>query len=197
VLDEQFQECIGRICAILDGLEIPYHFTGGIAASYYGEPRLTQDIDLVLQLQTDRPETMALLEILASKYLVNRQTAVAAIRDCSLFQLLEQETAIKIDLHIGEKIPGELRRSTREEILPGVVVPLVCRVDAILSKLLWVKLGSGKSKRDAIQMLKATGDPDRSQLRQEALKLGVGKELSEVEAALLPGHQPEDPRIYG
>jgi hypothetical protein len=33
---------------VLDRLGIKYHLTGGIAAIAYGEPRMTQDVDLVM-----------------------------------------------------------------------------------------------------------------------------------------------------
>jgi len=33
---------------------IPYMITGGLAAILYGEPRLTNDVDIVLRLDPDR-----------------------------------------------------------------------------------------------------------------------------------------------
>ena len=44
----------------LERLGIPYCITGSVAASVYGEPRLTADIDVVLLLQTP-------LQVLRSK----------------------------------------------------------------------------------------------------------------------------------
>lgn len=46
--DEHFEAGIQQIRDILDELGIHYHFTGGLAASIYGEPRFTQDVDLVI-----------------------------------------------------------------------------------------------------------------------------------------------------
>ena len=174
--DEHFQSCIECICSVLDGLGLSYHFTGGLAASFYGEPRFTQDVDLVIQLSADSPETKALLERLSLGYYINRQVILDAIRQKGLFQVLDQETAIKIDFHVGEKIPGELLRRTRQQLLPrpyrpplpGLTVRLVAKEDAILSKLLWVRLGSEKSKRDVIQMLKGKEEVNRTHLRKQA-----------------------------
>jgi len=197
VYDEHFRTGIEQICAILDDLGIPYHFTGGLAASFYGEPRFTQDVDLVIQLVADRPETETLLGRLSSRYYIDRQVIVEAIRQKGLFQILDQERVVKIDFHVGEKIPGELRRSSRQEIFPGLVVPLVAKEDAILSKLIWIQQGSGKSRRDVIQMLKGAEDLDWQYLRSLAAKLGLASELSDVEEALSAGLKPEDPRITG
>jgi hypothetical protein len=196
VFDEHFQACLERICSILDGLGLPYHFTGGIAASFYGEPRFTQDLDLVVQLSADRPETRALLERLSLNYYLDHQIALDAIRRKSLFQVIDGQSAIKIDFHVGEKIPGELQRSTRQELLPGLTISLVSREDAILSKLLWIRLGSEKSKRDVIQMLRGAENMDWTRLRKEALRLGLATELSRIEeAAKSWGDQTGYPRI--
>ena len=190
--DEHFWACVRRIGSLLEGLGISYHFTGGIASSFYGEPRFTQDIDLVVQLAIDAPETAALLERLSRGYFINRQVIQDAIRRNSIFQALEEETGMKIDFHVGEKIPGELQRSRHLEVAPGLTVPLVAKEDAILSKLFWIKLGSGKSRRDAIQMLKNPEELDITDLRKQALGLGLASELSRIEEAAASGKNAEE-----
>jgi Nucleotidyl transferase AbiEii toxin, Type IV TA system len=116
--------------------------TGGLASSYYGDPRFTQDIDLVIDLSEDRPEVKALLARLSSGYMINEQVAMEAIRQKGLFQAIDEASLIKIDFHVGEKIPGELDRSARYEILPGVTVPIVSKEDVTLAAPLWIKQGS-------------------------------------------------------
>lgn len=43
----------------LNKLSIPYMITGAVASIIYGEPRLTNDIDLVINLKSDDVETFA------------------------------------------------------------------------------------------------------------------------------------------
>jgi hypothetical protein len=69
--------------------------------------------------------------------------------------------------------------------------------DAMLSKMIWMHLGSHKAKHDAVTMWKRGGEFNPAHLRTQALKLGLAKELAEVEEAALPGHHPEDPKITG
>ena len=45
---EGFRPTLSKLVAVLDRLGIRYHLTGGITSVVYGEPRLTQDVDLVL-----------------------------------------------------------------------------------------------------------------------------------------------------
>jgi hypothetical protein len=44
----------------LNSVDVPYMITGAVASTIYGEPRLTQDIDIVLQL--DRSAIGRLIE---------------------------------------------------------------------------------------------------------------------------------------
>lgn len=176
-----FQDSIERITAILDELGLRFHFTGGVASSYYGDPRLTQDLDVVIQLAVDRPETQALFDRLSAGYLINKQDALAAIRRNGLFQVIDETSMMKIDFHVGGKIPNELDRSTRRTILPGLIVPLVCKEDAILSKLLWIKQGSHKARHDVTMMLCRDEDLDRASLSARAVTLGLADLLGTFE----------------
>jgi len=143
-------------------------------------------------LSVDDPATNALLERLSTGYFIDRQTIRDAIRRNSIFQALEDETGMRIDFHVGEKIPGELQRTGYKEVATGLTIPLVAKEDAILSKLFWIQLGSGKSKRDAIQMLKNPEDLDFSRLRLQAARLGLADELSRIEKAAASGQNAED-----
>jgi hypothetical protein len=175
------QETLERIMAILGELGLRYHVTGGVAASFYGDPRFTQDLDLVIQLSAHRPETRALLNRLSSGYLIHEQAAREAIQSNGLFQAIDEASLVKIDFHVGEKIPGELERSKRREVVPGVMAPLVSKEDAILSKLLWIRLGSNKARHDVTMMLKRPEELDRAVLHERAATLGLGDLLTEFE----------------
>lgn len=45
---EAFEHTIGKFAAIAEAIGLPFHITGGSISSAYGEPRLTQDIDIVV-----------------------------------------------------------------------------------------------------------------------------------------------------
>jgi hypothetical protein len=106
---------------------------------------------------------------------------LAAIARNGLFQAIDETSMIKIDFHVGGKIPGELERTTRRSILPGLVAPLVCKEDAILSKLFWIQQGSHKSRHDVTMMLCRDEDMDRASLKERAVRLGLGVLLAEIE----------------
>ena len=181
MIPDDFPETIERLLPILVELGLKFHFTGGVAASYYGDPRFTQDLDLVIDLALHRPETDALLNRLSSGYLIDLPTARDAIARKSLFQAIDERSMIKIDFHVGEKIPGELERGTLREVVPGLLAPMVSQEDAILSKLIWIRIGSEKGRHDVIEMLKRDESLDRIGLHQRAIELGLEDLLTELE----------------
>jgi hypothetical protein len=76
-----------------------------------------------------------------------------------MFQLLDMDQVIKLDLYVRCLIPGELDRSVRTELFPWVALPIVARTDAALSKLIWIEHGSHRSRRDLRRIL-AGATPD-------------------------------------
>ncbi len=170
---------LGRLVHALENARIPFHCTGGIVSSLYGEPRLTQDIDVVLRI-AGSPELSRVISELQSDFFVDELAARQALQDRRMFQALDRDSYIKIDLHIGEGIPGELDRTVRGEVVPGLSVPVVSREDAILSKLLWIQKGSHKSRQDIYGMLRRPIPIDWDRLNGISEQLGVKDLLREL-----------------
>jgi hypothetical protein len=136
---------------------------------------LTQDIDVVLGIEARHIDSFT-TDCLPA-YLISKEAVAEAVHTQGMFQALDQETFIKIDFHVGELVPGELSRSAVVEFLPGLNARLVSKVDAILSKLIWVQQGSGKSKQDLLAMLANPGEFDLELLCQLACTLNVSELL--------------------
>jgi hypothetical protein len=174
------ERTLSRIHEALTTLGLRYHCTGGLVSSLYGEPRMTQDIDIVLRLTGATGEAERLVQALQKQFLLELALVDRAAAQQTMFQALDRETWIKVDFHVGEAVPGELDRSCLDEVLPGLVVPLVSREDAILSKLLWLKKGSEKSRRDAAMMLRSSESLNQVALDARADQLGIRDLLDEI-----------------
>lgn len=178
---EGFRPTLTKLAAVLDRLRIRFHLTGGITSVAYGEPRMTQDIDVVL----DRDRVIAvrdeLLRALSDAgFHFSEQTAHRAIETRQMFQLLDVEQVIKLDLYVRCLIPGELDRSVQAEIFPGVTLPIVARTDAALSKLIWIQQGSHRSRRDLRRILADATPEERATVRRTADEMALGGLLEEV-----------------
>jgi hypothetical protein len=179
--DNELKSTLVDLTNILSELKVSYHLTGGLAASFYGEPRFTQDIDLVIKI--NRGKNLQLLtEALAKRFIIDVDSIRDDINSNQMFQALHEESMIKIDFYVGEAIPNELERSQLKEILPGIVIPIVAVEDIILAKLIWIQKGSAKSRQDIKSIMRLQKSLDLEYLSSQALNLGVKHILSELES---------------
>lgn len=176
---DDLSRTIRTVSSALSSLGVPFHLTGGLASSYYGEPRLTRDAEFVVRLT--RAAGKRLIAELEAEFLIEGLAVLEAIGSRGLFQALHKETLIKADFHVGERIEGELDRSVVREIFDGLRIPVVSKEDAILSKLIWVREGSEKSRGDVIGMLLDPMPVDIGFIRDRAQRLGCGQLLEEAE----------------
>ncbi len=176
-----FQATLAKFTAILRQHGIRFHLTGGVMGAAYGEPRMTQDIDIVIEPAQTRLQVDALVGSLGeSDLLFTEESLRHAVATGGLFQLLDQRECLKLDVYPREMIPGELERSEQLEIFAGVMLPVVSRVDAAASKLVWISKGSHKSRRDLRAMFRNCDDDQRQAIRVWANRLGLTELLEAV-----------------
>ena len=178
---EIFRDTLSRLLAILGRHAVRFHLTGGITSVAYGEPRMTHDIDIVV----DNPALAGCLDefvtaVTQAGFMLDAEAARRAVADRSMFQLFDMAEALKIDVYPREMIPGELDRSTRLELFEGVWIPVVSRPDAAASKLAWASKGSQKSRRDLRQIARLMPPEERPELTRLAGLLGLRDLLAEI-----------------
>lgn len=178
---EIFRDTLSRLLAILTRHAVRFHLTGGITSVAYGEPRMTQDIDIVV----DNPALVRCLDefmVAATKagFMLDAEAVRRAVADRSMFQLFDIAEALKIDIYPREMIPGELDRSAHLEVFEGLSLPVVSRPDAAASKLAWASKGSHKSRRDLRQIVRLMPTKERPELDRLAGLLGLHNLLVEI-----------------
>ncbi len=178
---ESFLPALKRLADILTELDIRFHLTGGLTSIAYGEPRMTQDVDLVLDPDQVRAVESSLLDRLArADFEFSANTASAAITAGKMFQVLDSETVVKLDLYVRCLIPGELERSVMVELFPGTRYPVVSRADAVLSKLIWIQHGSHRSRRDLRRLMEGASAEEGAFVRNQAGRMSLDELLEEV-----------------
>ena len=178
---EAFRGTVERFIGILKSLKIRHHLTGGVVSVAWGEPRMTQDIDIVI----DRVGATANIERLVSEiqsagYFADEQGIRNAIHGGKPFQLLDQVEVLKLDVYPRELVPGELSRSVLAEVFSGSSIAIVSRPDAALSKLIWIRRGSHKSRHDLRQIVRRLSEEENDFLRTQALQLELADLLDSV-----------------
>jgi hypothetical protein len=178
---EIFRATLSRLLEILTHQGIRFHLTGGITTVAYGEPRMTQDIDIVV----DNPSIAGSLDAFIAAtgkagFMLEPAAVRRAVAEKTMFQLFDMAEALKVDIYPREMIPGELDRSAALEVFEGMLVPVASRPDAAASKLAWAAKGSHKSRRDLRQIVRRMPRSERAELDRLAGVLGLGDMLGEI-----------------
>jgi hypothetical protein len=178
---ESFQLTLVKLARILQQHGIRYHLTGGMTSVAYGEPRMTQDIDIVVDPARSKVIVDDFLASLSTSDFMFHEAAVRqAIDRGGLYQLLDRVECLKLDIYPRELIPGELSRTEQLELFSGVTFPVVSRVDAAASKLVWIGKGSHKSRRDLRAIFRGSSEAQQELIRKQADALGLADLLVEV-----------------
>jgi hypothetical protein len=178
---DAFRNTLHKAVEILERHAIRFHLTGGLTSVLYGEPRLTQDIDLVVDNAAFAGQVDSVIASLAeSDFLFDAASLRLALEQRSMFQLFDNAEALKLDIYARELIAGELARSCLVEVFEGVKLPVASRGDVAAAKLVWISKGSHKSRRDLRQVYRTSSDEDRQQIRELAVQLQLAALLDEV-----------------
>lgn len=153
--------------------------TGSVAMNYYAQPRMTRDIDLVIKLASEQIDL--LIGMFETDYYVERLTVARAIAQRSMFNLVHNETIIKLDCIVLKNDRYRQQEFARRRLvsLGDFETWIVSREDLILSKLYWARDSKSELQlRDVRNLL--TDDCDMSYLHSCAENLGVKQLLMEV-----------------
>jgi len=167
-----------RYCAaVLERLNVPYFVTGSIATIYYGEPRFTNDIDVVAALPIGKaPDFRKAFP--APEFYVSEEAIRQAIQQHGQFNILRPATGLKVDVMIPEDTPfnrSRFARVTRVRPSADFEASFAAAEDVIIKKLEYYREGgSEKHLRDITGVLKISGSRiDRNYIGDWASRLGL------------------------
>lgn len=177
-------ELLTLVAAKLDSLGIEYFTTGSMASILYGEPRFTNDIDLVIRIT---PGAVARLcaAFPEPDFYISIEAATQAAAACGQFNVIHPESGLKIDFMVAESSDfnrSRFERARHIEIAEGALVRFASPEDVILRKLEYYKEGgSDKHVRDIHGMLRLSDPPiDAEYLTRWARRLGVEDEWNAI-----------------
>ena len=170
--------------ARLDAVGAAWVIGGSIAGSVHGEPRATQDVDMVVALRARAVKAFA--EALGRDYYVDVDEMRAAVRSGGSFNAVHFDSAIKVDFFVAGDDAFEAERLAcrlRLEV-PGGVLHVDTAEHTVLRKLEWYRRGGEVSERqwrDVQAIVRLQGDRlDRERLQRWASRLGVTDLLGRV-----------------
>ncbi|MGD0616528.1 MAG: hypothetical protein ABSB67_02585 [Bryobacteraceae bacterium] len=164
----------------LERAEIRYAVGGSWASTAFGEPRFTNDIDILAEFTEENLH--GFLGNLPETFYVDADDAVSAIAGGRPFNAIHMPTVLKFDFFPASAFPlgaEELDRaiSLEDTGLSKGPARFVTPEDILLAKLYWYRSGGEVSAvqwRDVKGIVRGCArNLDRTYLEQSAAKLGV------------------------
>ena len=176
-------ELLKDVARRLEGAGIVYMVSGSVAMNYYGQPRMTRDIDIVVALETKDAPTLA--AALGEEFYFDEDTIRDAVERRSMFNAIHMEKVLKVDFIVRKDEPFRLEelRRRREVLIDDTSVWIVSPEDLVLSKLVWAKESSSEMQlKDVSNILASVTNVDRPYLERWAATLSVDDLLAKVTA---------------
>lgn len=154
-------EFLKTLSETMERLALPYLITGSIASAAYGEPRFTNDVDVVVKLDPVRVGLFC-AAFPPPDYYVSLDAARDAVNTRFQFNILHLISGMKIDVIVATDSEFDRLRFTRArrvQLGSNFSSMLASPEDVIIKKLEYFQLGgSEKHLRDIVGILKVQAD---------------------------------------
>lgn len=180
-----------RVAAVLEGIGVDYFVGGSVASSLQGEPRATNDIDMVVAMLPMRVPSFA--AGLGPDFEVDQDMLRDALRRGSCANIFYLPMVTKVDIFgLGPTAFDEAEFARRRPVrvkTTGETLVLKSPEDSVLRKLLWFRDGgevSEKQWRDLVEVLRVSGPHLQAEyLDSWATRLDLVKLLARARQAVL------------
>jgi len=172
---------LAEIARRLEEAGIAYMVTGSVAANFYTVPRMTRDIDIVVELS--KQDASRFIPLFAKDYYLEPETVDRAVKTKGMFNLIHNEYVIKIDFVVRKETPyRRIEFSRRKKVaVDDRIIYIVAPEDLILSKLAWAKDSRSEVQlTDVRNLLRSVRGLNRRYLSRWAKELGVQSLYREV-----------------
>ena len=161
-------------------LKISYVLTGGLAVSFWGAPRTTHDIDIVIDAQEE--DKRKILDIFKKDFYISEIAVSQAISQRFTFNIIHLKEGLKVDFWLSKKDPlreSEFRRRFKKNIF-GKKIYIISPEDLILEKLLWLKESRSSKHSEDIRSILKISRPDLNYISGWAKKTSTYDILKEI-----------------
>lgn len=142
-----------EILDILNKGKIEYMISGSVATMFYGKPRLTHDIDLVIDITLD--SALEFFNRVKDRYYISEEGIRDAITNRTMFNIIHTESGFKIDCWILTETEFDVSRFRRKQKhkVGGKELFFSAPEDTLLIKLVWLKESGYKKHAEDVSDL--------------------------------------------
>jgi hypothetical protein len=167
------------VSARLTKAGINFMLSGSFAMAYYAQPRMTRDLDFVVEL--NRAAGPVVFQAFKDSYYVSKEAIEEAILHESIFNLIHTASIIKVDFIVrknSEYRLAEFKRRKQISIADGTTY-IVSVEDLIISKLIWMEESKSELQKNDVKALLSV-DHDREYLQDWVSKLNLTSTLEQL-----------------
>jgi hypothetical protein len=185
VRDYELKAFFTYVVQVLERLDIPYMVVGGFAAIFYGQPRLTIDVDIVVDMKWRHIKPFVTAFPIPDYY-VSEEGICDSLQRRYPFNVIEPTTGAKVDLVPLPCDPFTREAFDRRQRLAydpeGHSAVFITPEDIVVAKLAaYDKTESDKHLRDAQSVLVMQwGELDLNLIRSSARLAGVMKHFGRL-----------------
>jgi len=165
-------EILADVVKRLDQAGIEYMLTGSMAMNYYAVPRMTRDIDIIIELhKEDAHQAYTLFSV---DYYISEEGIREALKYNTSFNIINNQAIVKIDFIIRKKSEYRITEFKRREKvkIDGFEIYIVSIEDLIISKLIWAKDSNSQVQLNDIENLMVQ-EVDKDYLEFWKRELGI------------------------
>lgn len=166
-------DLLKRITKALERKNIPYMLSGSIALNEYTIPRMTMDIDFVIELHNENLNNF--LSIFEKNYYLNKNAIVEETKRLGMFNIIDFQTGIKVDFILrkdSEYRKYEFQRRRKTEIT-DFKVWIVSPEDLAVSKFEWIQQLYSEKQISDIKNLLENPNIDKEYIKNWCDKLNL------------------------
>lgn len=174
-------EVLTTVARRLDDLGIPYMVTGSMALNYYAVPRMTRDIDVVVELSSGDADRLS--EAFRGDFYVDPEAVRRAIEERGLFNLIHGASVVKVDFVVRKESEYRYHEFSRRRRIrvEDQELYVVAPEDLIISKLDWARQTRSEVQlADVRNLLTGVPDLDEAYLAHWTGRLGLDALYREV-----------------
>ncbi|MBI2180358.1 MAG: hypothetical protein HYU31_06015 [Deltaproteobacteria bacterium] len=173
----ELYELLALVVETFTRLGVPYLVTGSVASMAYGEPRLTNDIDIVAGIREEHiPSLVAAFP--ADVFYLSAAAIQEAIRRQGQFNIIHPGSGLKVDVIIRKETPFDRSRFARARVIrpaESYEATFAAAEDVIIKKMEYYREGgSDKHLRDITGILKVSAQEiDEGYIVEWSERLGL------------------------
>jgi predicted nucleotidyltransferase component of viral defense system len=162
-----------EVCIALNGTNIPYMVSGSMAMTLYTIPRMTRDIDIIVEL--NKEDIDKFYDIFAGHAYIDKLTVEEEVKRRGMFNVIDHRTGYKVDFMLKKFNEYRGKEFDRRQFTTAFGFPMwvVSLEDLILSKIIWIQEYQSERQMEDIKNLLRNDKADMAYIQEWCQKLGL------------------------